>query len=91
MVYAESLDLLRIYALSSFFIVIHLMFVPILNVKLMVGRNIELSLLRFVVLLGLSYLFIIKFGLIGVGYAWMISHAILCLGIVVMSKAKGWI
>lgn len=90
-VYAESLDLLRIYALSSFFIVIHLMFVPILNVKLMVGSNIELSLLRFVVLLGLSYIFIIKFGLIGVGYAWMISHAILCLGIIVLSKANGWI
>ncbi len=90
-VYTQSLDLLRIYTLSSFFIVIHLMFVPILNVKLMVVRNIELSLLRFVVLLGLSYIFIIKFGLIGVGYAWMISHAILCLGIVVLSKANGWI
>jgi O-antigen/teichoic acid export membrane protein len=90
-VYAQSLDLLRIYALSSFFIVIHLMFVPILNVKLMVGRNIELSLLRFVVLLGLSYFFIIKFGLIGVGYAWMISHGILCLGIIALSKANGWI
>jgi O-antigen/teichoic acid export membrane protein len=90
-VYAQSLDLLRIYALSSFFIVVHLMFVPILNVKLMVGRNIELSLLRFVVLICLSYFFITKFGLIGVGYAWMISHVILCLGIIAVSKANGWI
>lgn len=90
-VYVQSIDLLRVYAISSFLIVIHLMFIPILNVRLMVERNIELSLLRFIALLGLSYFFIMKFGLIGVGYAWMVSHAVLCLGIIVLSKVNGWI
>lgn len=89
--YTQSIDLLRVYALSSFLIVIHLMFIPVLNVRLMVAQNIELSLLRFIALLGLSYLFIPKFGLIGVGYAWMVSHAILCLGIIALSRANGWI
>lgn len=91
MVYAQSTDLLRVYAISSFLIVIHLMFISVLNVRLMVKRNIELSLLRFITLLGLSYFFIIKFGLIGIGYAWMISYAVLCLGIIALSKANGWI
>jgi O-antigen/teichoic acid export membrane protein len=90
-VYAQALDLLRIYALSSFFVVIFLMFIPILNVKLMVERNVKLSLFRFLVLLGLSYIFILNFGLIGVGYAWMIGHAVISLGIVALAKAKGWI
>lgn len=90
-VYAQALDLLRIYTLSSFFVVIFLMLVPILNVKLMVERNVKLSLLRFIVLLGLSYIFILNFGLIGVGYAWMIGHAAICLGIAVLARAKGWI
>jgi O-antigen/teichoic acid export membrane protein len=90
-VYAQSIDLLRVYAISSFLIVIHLMFIPVLNVRLMVVRNIELSLLRFVALLGLSYFFVLRFGLIGVGYAWMVSHAVLCLGIIALSKANGWI
>lgn len=90
-VYLQSLELLRIYSLSSFFIVIHLMFIPILNVKLMVVQNIELSLFRFVTVLALSYVFISKFGLIGVGYAWMASHIILCLAIVVLARVHGLI
>jgi len=90
-VYAQALDLLRVYALSSFFVVIFLMFIPILNVKLMVERNVKLSLFRFFVILGLSYIFILNFGLIGVGYAWMIGHAVISLGIVALAKAKGWI
>lgn len=91
MVYSHSVDLLRIYAITSFLIVIHLMFIPVLNVRLMVERNIQLSLLRFVTLIGLSYFFVMKFGLIGVGYAWMVSYAILSLGIVALSKVNGWI
>ncbi len=89
--YVQSIDLLRVYAISSFLIVIHLMFIPVLNVRLMVERNIELSLLRFITLLGLSYFFVLRFGLIGVGYAWMVSYAVLCLGIIALSKANGWI
>ncbi len=90
-VYAQAIDLLRVYALSSFFVVIFLMFIPILNVKLMVERNVKLSLFRFFVLLGLSYIFILNFGLIGVGYAWMVGHAVISLGIVALAKMKGWI
>lgn len=90
-IYAQAIDLLRVYAISSFFVVILLMFMPILNVKLMVGRNIQISFLRFVILLGLNYIFILHFGLIGVGYAWMVSHAVISLGVITLGKVKGWV
>ena len=90
-VYAQSLDLLRIYSLSSFFVAIFLMSISILNVNLMVGRNVKLSIIRFVILLGLNYVFILNFGLIGVGYAWLVGHMLLSLGIAALAKVNGWI
>ena len=42
---------------------------------------VKLNAIRFLLILGLSYTFILKFGILGVGYAWMITYGILSLGI----------
>lgn len=87
--YTGSLDLVRIYAFSSFFTAIYIVFVPILNAKMMVNTYLKLNIVRFILVLVLSYIFILKMGLIGAGVAWIISQAILCLLIIgLVMKAK---
>ncbi|MDJ1421818.1 MAG: lipopolysaccharide biosynthesis protein [Candidatus Methanoperedens sp.] len=88
--YAEASELLRLLALSSFFVAVHSLFVPVQNVRMRVESIVKLNLLRFLLLLGLSYVLILKFGIVGVGYAWMVTYAVLGLGIVVVVKRMGW-
>ena len=56
-----------------------------------VGLIVKLNLLMFVLLMGLSYVLILKFGIVGVGYAWMITYGILALVVGVLIKRAEWI
>jgi O-antigen/teichoic acid export membrane protein len=89
--YLGALDLLMVVAVSSIFVTIYNVFLPIQNIRLHVGNIVVINLVRFMLLLGLSYIFLIRFGIIGAGYAWLITHAILGLGITVFVKSKRWI
>jgi O-antigen/teichoic acid export membrane protein len=89
--YVEALPLLHILVLSSFFVALHDLFIPILNIKMRVSNLIKLNFVRFCLLLGLSYIFIQDYGLVGFGYAWLLTH-ILLTGITVwLSRKEGWI
>jgi O-antigen/teichoic acid export membrane protein len=56
-----------------------------------VSNLIKLNFVRFCLLLGLSYIFIRDYGLVGFGYAWLLTH-ILLTGITVwLSRKEGWI
>jgi len=89
--YIESFELLRYIALSSFFVVAYSLFVPIQKVRMNIASIVKLNLLRFVLLLGLSYVFISKFGIVGAGYAWMLAHIVLGMLIFLLVKNNGWI
>jgi O-antigen/teichoic acid export membrane protein len=89
--YVEAFELLRILALSSFFVVIYSLFIPIQNVRMKVESIVKLNFIRFLLLLGLCYVLILKFGIVGVGYAWMITYGILALGIVGLVKREEWV
>lgn len=89
--YLEAFELLRILALSSFFVAIYSLFIPIQNVRLKVWSIVKINLVRFLLLLGLCYTFILKFGIVGVGYAWIITYIILGLGIAGIAKKEGWV
>ena len=89
--YVAAYELLRLLALSSFFVVVYSLFIPIQNVRMKVGTIIKLNFIRFILLLGLSYVYILKFGIVGVGYAWMSTYGILSVGIIVMVKRMRWI
>jgi len=86
--YVEAFALLRILALSSFFVAVYSLFIPIQNVRMRVESIVKLNFFRFLLLLGLCYIFILKFGIVGVGYAWIITYGILGLGIVGLVKMK---
>lgn len=82
--YVEAFDLLRIIALSSFPVAVYSLFIPIQNVRMRVESIVMLNVLRCVLLLGLSYLFIPRYGILGTGYAWMLTYMIIMLEI-------GWV
>ena len=89
--YEGAYELLRLLVLSSFFVAVYLLFIPIQNVRMKVASIVKLNILRFVLLMGLSYVFILKFGIIGIGYAWMITYIVLSFVIVFITKRMGWI
>ncbi|BAF58575.1 membrane protein [Pelotomaculum thermopropionicum SI] len=88
--YVDALELLRILSLSSFLAAVYSLFAPIQNVRMKVESIIKINLARFLLLLGLCYLFILKFGIVGVGYAWMITYMLLVIVIVYVAKKENW-
>lgn len=79
--YIEAYELLKLLVLSSFFVTIYMLFIPIQNIKMKPQRITLLNMLRAGLLLSLSYTFIKRFGITGYGYAWMITYGILGLGV----------
>lgn len=77
-IYLEAAPLLNIYIVVGFFSIIYMIFMPIMNLKMLYLHNIELNFLRFIFLLIFSYIFVSKFGLIGTGYAWALTEIITC-------------
>lgn len=89
--YVESIELLRILAVSSLLVAINNIFVTIHNVKMKVKNNVKLNLILFLLLPSLSYFFILKFGIVGIGYAWAVTYGIIDLFIIFLIKKAGWI
>jgi len=89
--YLAAFNLLRIIAASSLFVTIYNLFIPFQNIRLQFGGVVVVNLIWFVLLLGLSYIFLPLFGVIGGGYAWAITHIILDIVIITFVKRKGWI
>ncbi len=82
--YVEAFELLRIIALSSFPLAAYSLFMPIQNVRLKAKSLVGLNVLRCMLLLGLSYLLVQRYGILGAGYAWMATYVVIALG-------AGWV
>ena len=89
--YVEAFDLLRILILSSFLVSVYSLFIPIQNVRMRVENILKLNSIRCGFLLGLSYLFMHRYGIIGIGYGWMITHAIIVVVICYIAKKEEFI
>jgi O-antigen/teichoic acid export membrane protein len=79
--YIDSLELMKVMILSSFFVAIVDIYFSIKRVQRNVNDLIFISCLIFALITGLSYLFIPRFGLVGAGYAWLIGYGIGALAI----------
>lgn len=84
---AGGLNLLRLMVLSSFFVGICQIYSSIKRIQKDMKGLILLGALIFVLLLGLSYTFMPKLGLLGVGYAWMISYGVSSVVVAVFAKS----
>jgi O-antigen/teichoic acid export membrane protein len=89
--YTTAFNLLRLIAISSFFVTIFNLFIPLQNIRMQVRGVVAVNFLRFAIYLGLSYILLQSIGVIGAGIAWLITHMILSVGIVAYVKVKGWI
>ncbi|MDI9633247.1 MAG: oligosaccharide flippase family protein [Methanolinea sp.] len=84
--YLAAFDLLRLIAISALFVAIYNLFIPLQNIRLRVGTIVMLNLVRCTLLLGLGYMLTLHMGVIGIGYAWLATYAVLAGGIVVRIK-----
>jgi O-antigen/teichoic acid export membrane protein len=80
--YAGALDLLRIIILSGFFVAVYQLFTILETVRLEPVVLFIFSLFRAILLISLSYLFLLYFGISGVAWAWMVTHGLLCIFII---------
>jgi O-antigen/teichoic acid export membrane protein len=76
---SSGIELLKIMSISSIFYAIYQIFITQSRIQ----KNIKILLFQsgmsFILLLGLSYLFLDNFGLIGIGYAWVICYGLCSL------------
>lgn len=77
--YSDALGLLRIFAISSLLVAIYLLFLSYKNIKMNTKSIIFINLFRFLLLVGTSYLLMKEYGLIGIGYAYILTYAVLML------------
>ncbi|MBP1928348.1 O-antigen/teichoic acid export membrane protein [Methanolinea mesophila] len=89
--YLAAFNLLRIIAISSLFVTIYNLFIPLQNIRLRVGGIVILNAIRFGLLIGLTFWLLTTLGVIGAGYAWLITYMILGIGISILIKKRGWI
>jgi len=89
--YIDAIWLLRVFALSSFCIPIYSVFIVIQNVRLNIGSVVITNSLRSLLLIGFSYILMLRFGILGVGYAWMIVHIFLAIGIIITAAKLNWV
>ena len=89
--YTEAFELLRLITISSFFVTVHSLFIPIQNIRMQIRSIVILNLIRAILLLGSSYILIKEYGVIGVGYAWLITYVLISLGIIGFAKKVKWI
>jgi O-antigen/teichoic acid export membrane protein len=74
--YIDSLELMKVMVLSSFFIAVVDIYFTVKRVQREVNDLIFISCLIFALITGLSYMLIPRFGLVGAGYAWLVGYGI---------------
>ncbi len=85
---ASVLNVLKVMTLSSFFVAVCRIYFSIKRVQKDIKGLILLSALIFALLLGLAYTFMLKFGIVGVGYAWIVSYGLGSLIVGAMVKKE---
>lgn len=87
---AHGLDLLRIMIFSSFFIAVCSIFSSIKKVQKDIKELILVNGLIFSLLMILGYSFMIWFGIVGIGYAWVASYATGAVFVGIIAWKRGW-
>jgi O-antigen/teichoic acid export membrane protein len=82
--YLESLELLKVFVLSSFFVGVVSIFYSVKRVQMDIKSLMLVSITTCILTLSLSPFFLLKFGIIGIGYAWIITYggiAVILIGL----------
>lgn len=76
--YQQGYDLLILFAFSSLFSAVFQIFISIKKVQKDIRSLVPLNLAIFTIIILSSYMLLISHGIIGVGYAWILSYIIIC-------------
>jgi O-antigen/teichoic acid export membrane protein len=82
--YSSAFNLLKLFALSSFFVAIFNLFISVQNIRMIPKTHAFLNLFYAIIFIGLSYYCAITFGIEGVGFAWIITYIILDIAIILL-------
>jgi O-antigen/teichoic acid export membrane protein len=88
---AHGFELLRIMVLASVFLAVTFIYYSIKRIQRDVKGLVLLSGVIFILLLGLGYIFMLMFGIVGVGYAWVASYGIGAGLVGIEVKREGWV
>ncbi len=89
--YVEGLDLLQVMLMSSFFVAFQQTYLSIKKIQKDIRELIVISGITFVLLVGLSYIFMLQYGIVGIGYAWVLGYGILALIIAIQIQRSNWL
>lgn len=88
---SNGLELLRTMIFSSLFVVFNFVYFSIQRIQKDTRGLVIISGMNLILLIVSGYFLMLWFGLIGIGYAWLISYGISSLVIIGVIFRKGWI
>lgn len=88
--YIQGFETLKYLVVSSLFFSINQIYFSLKRVQKDIVQLVYLSGFTCILIIGLSYIFMQKFGLIGLGYAWNLSYILGTLVIVMLLKKESW-
>ena len=86
-----GVEVLRMMVVASLFAGINYVYFAIKRIQKDVKGIVVLNGVIFVSLIGLGYLFMTMFGVVGVGYAWVVGNGFGCVCVGVMVWREGWV
>ena len=89
--YLEAFDLMRVLALSTYFVGFFSIYSSLMKVQKRIGVLIRLSVLFSTGLIVLTWLFMMMYGVIGVGYAWFSSYGLCSFIALARLKHEGYL
>lgn len=89
--YLNALELFRLLVISTLFSPFPQIYFSIKKVQKDIKKIILVAIPNFSFTIILSYLLLIKYGLIGVGYAFLITNVIMTFIVVLLAKIENWI
>jgi len=88
---AGGVGVLRVMVVASLFVGVNYVYFAIKRVQKDVRGLVVLSGLVFGLLVGLGYVFMLEFGVVGVGYAWVVANGVGCVCVGAMVWGEGWV
>jgi len=87
----QSFELLQLLAVSGVFFAVTSIFISIKKIQKDVRMINYVSFALSVLIIGLGYMSLLKYGLVGVGYAWLGANVTICLVVGMAIGKEGWI
>ena len=88
---SSGLELLKNMTIASLPLTVVSIYMTINKIQKNSKELVSLSALSFITLLTTSYFFMLKYGLTGIGYAWIVSQTILALAVMILVKRNRWL